>query len=134
LKYFIIATDNKNNSTVIPQNAPIDTYSVIIILPKGETTIIKDRLVVFKSHIAKVVYVNNSSSVVSSANFVVYDIKGKIVKKIDKTNGIKISGSTVEVDWDGTDEEKQRLSPGVYLYKLEVNNKVVKSGKILVIK
>jgi SpoIID/LytB domain protein len=134
LKYFIIATDNKNNSTVIPQNAPIDTYSVIIILPKGETTIIKDQLIVFKSRIAKVVYVNNSSSVVSSANFVVYDIKGKIVKKIDKTNGIKISGPTVEVDWDGADEEKQKLPPGIYLYKLEVNNNVVKSGKILVIK
>jgi stage II sporulation protein D len=137
LKYFIIATDNRNNSTVIPQNAPLETYKVIIILPKKEEpypTTTQEQLVVFKSHTAKVVYVNKPSSVISSANFIVYDIKGKTVKKIDKTNGVKISGSTIEVNWDGVDDEKQKLLPGIYLYKLEVNNNVVKSGKILVIK
>ncbi|MCS7227666.1 MAG: hypothetical protein NZ839_01725, partial [Endomicrobia bacterium] len=139
LKYFIIATDNRNNSTVIPQNAPQETYKVIIILPKdnqdNKPKISDENFIVFKSQNAVVKFNTDPTNTASyPLNFIIYNFQGKIVRQINSWDKVKINNNICELLWDGKNDNGEKQPPGIYLFRLELNNKLIKSGKILVLR
>lgn len=136
LKYFIIATDNRNNSTVIPQNAPQETYKVVIILPKEDKTSLGDKLLVFKSQNAVLKFVLNqsSSSYKPKLNFIIFDMYGKTVKNVTSWDKVVTVDNVCEIQWDGRDNEGKKLPSGMYFYRLEINDRLIKSGKIVVVR
>ena len=52
-------------------------------------------------------------------NVKIYTIAGRMIKQIEKEN---INQKFVKIDWDGRDEDGDRLSNGTYLYKLIVKS------------
>jgi stage II sporulation protein D len=136
-QYFIIATDIKDNSTVLPPNAPNETYKVVIISDGGKIVKdLKDKIIIVKSQPASIkIDISQFSSSISKIKFVIYSLSGKIVREesliLDK---VLVDNNTGEISWDGKDNENNFVPPGIYLYKLELNNKLVKSGKIVVIR
>jgi flagellar hook assembly protein FlgD len=50
----------------------------------------------------------------------IYNLKGEKVKTLVKDN--KNTGN-YEIVWDGKNKNNQRVSSGVYLYKMDINNK-----------
>ena len=137
LNYFIIAADLKNNFTVLPPNAPNETYKVVVIIPNtGNNTrvVLEDKMLVTKYQSAKVCFSVSENTTVTRVKFVIYSLSGKILKEISSLDKIVINNNTGEISWDGKDNENSFVPPGIYLYKLELNNKLVKSGKIVVIR
>jgi hypothetical protein len=61
----------------------------------------------------------------------IYDIKGRLVKKL--VNQI-IEGGEHEVIWDGTNEDNQYCSSGIYLMKLKLDGVNRKTGKLILMK
>ncbi len=53
-------------------------------------------------------------------SLVIYDISGKTVKKL--LAGITLSPGIYEIMWDGTDSQGQRISSGIYFYRLQVES------------
>lgn len=69
------------------------------------------------------------------ASIKIYTVSGRLIKKIDRQN---IQDKFVVIDWDGTDQDGERLANGVYLYKLIVTaddgNSQTTLGKLAVLK
>lgn len=61
----------------------------------------------------------------------IYNIKGQKIKKLVHDEFISGSHSII---WNGEDDNKQAVSSGVYLYKLNVNGKAVALKKCLLLK
>ena len=62
---------------------------------------------------------------------VVYNVLGQKVKSlINQYKGI----GTYEVKWDGTNSFGDKVSSGVYFYRLIVDNKVIDTKKMLMVK
>lgn len=65
----------------------------------------------------------------------IYTVSGRLIKEIDRKN---ISEKFVVIDWEGTDQDGDKLANGVYLYKLTVTADDGKSettlGKLAVLK
>ena len=57
--------------------------------------------------------------VLKNANLIIYDILGKEIKRRDN-----ISGQEIFIDRDN-------LGNGIYFYRLEENNKIVSTGKLI---
>jgi hypothetical protein len=57
----------------------------------------------------------------------VYDASGRLVRKL--LEGTEEAGEGIEI-WDGFDEQGRRLPAGVYMYRLEVEDRVL-SKKLL---
>jgi hypothetical protein len=57
----------------------------------------------------------------------IFNLRGRKVSEL-----IQFSGN--DYHWDGKDEDGRTLEPGVYLYILELDNKVISSGTITLIK
>ena len=62
---------------------------------------------------------------------VIYNIKGQKVREL-KIENLKLKIN--EVVWDGTDENNQPVSSGIYLYKLQLNDKTLAARKCLLLK
>ena len=66
-----------------------------------------------------------------NAKIVIYNLKGQKIKKLEIRNlKLGING----VVWNGTDENDQAVSSGIYLYKLNVNGKSKAMKKCLLMK
>lgn len=65
------------------------------------------------------------------ASIEIYNIKGQKIKSIECDN---LSSGKHNVTWNGEDNNNQRVSSGVYFYKLVVNEKTVSSSKMMLIK
>lgn len=63
-------------------------------------------------------------------NVFVYDLQGKLVKKLVRQNQ---SVGEQSVVWDGTNENGERVKPGIYFYSATVNGEV-SSGRIVLTK
>jgi len=53
----------------------------------------------------------------------IYTLNGRPIRSIDTEEALPggvLSGSTVQIPWDGRDEDYDRLATGIYLYKLRV--------------
>ena len=65
-----------------------------------------------------------------STELIIYNIKGQKIK----TLAVTLSGVEGSVVWDGTDEDNQPVSSGIYFYKLNVNGKIEAVKKCLLLK
>lgn len=135
LNYFIIVTDKQNNSVVLPQNAPNETYKVVIITDDEkiyQPIKLKDVCLVSKNSNAKIMFVLNDNK--RQVKLILYNLSGKKIKEI--TNNIRqYNNGIMEVQWDGKDSSLIPVPTGIYFYKLEVDGKeVIKSGKIIVVR
>ncbi|MFB3844280.1 MAG: T9SS type A sorting domain-containing protein [Candidatus Cloacimonadaceae bacterium] len=65
-----------------------------------------------------------------NANLSIYNTKGQLVKTLH--NGMTKAGET-SLTWNGTDNQNQRVSNGIYFYKLNANGKV-ETRKMMLLK
>ena len=67
-----------------------------------------------------------------NTEIIIYNLKGQKIK----TFPVILSGveGQFSITWDGTDENNQPVSSGIYFYKLNINGKTVASRKMLLMK
>ncbi|MBS3740893.1 MAG: T9SS type A sorting domain-containing protein, partial [Candidatus Cloacimonetes bacterium] len=65
-------------------------------------------------------------------NISIYNLKGKLIKKLPAIAAN--SDEKMTVYWNGKDSNNKRLYSGIYLYKLGVNGKTIKTNKLLIIR
>ncbi len=70
---------------------------------------------------------------------IIYNIKGQKVKTLDVSGSCRISTVApmyrdYSITWNGTDENNQLVSSGVYMYQLKVDGKAFASRKCLLLK
>lgn len=137
LNYFIIVTNRNNKSIVLPQNAPNETYKVIIIISEtnrgNEVVIQKDKIFVTKTNKASIKF-SITPKQSTQVKFTIYNLYGQEIKKITSWQQISVNNNIAEITWDGKDETNLPVVSGVYLYKLEIGNLIVKTGKIVVVR
>ncbi|MCK4655357.1 MAG: T9SS type A sorting domain-containing protein, partial [Candidatus Cloacimonetes bacterium] len=70
------------------------------------------------------------------AEIIIYNIKGQLVKTLECNNNViaEATESLYYIIWDGTDENNQTISSGVYLYQLKVDGKQIDTKKCLLLK
>jgi hypothetical protein len=76
-------------------------------------------------------------SVTQTSPFVIleiYNLKGQKVKQLFSNSASQLSAGEHSVIWNGTDENNQAVSSGIYLYKLNVNGKTEAVRKCLLMK
>lgn len=65
----------------------------------------------------------------------IYTVAGRLIKEIVQNN---VSDKFVMINWEGTDEDGETLSNGIYIYKLIIDdgsgNSVTSTGKLAVLK
>jgi hypothetical protein len=65
----------------------------------------------------------------------IYTVAGRLIKEINQYN---INDKFVAINWDGVDQDGDKLSNGIYIYKLTVDNgignSVVNTGKLAILK
>jgi len=61
--------------------------------------------------------------------------------RVSKSGSIKANGSATqtnkfvyEYDWDGTNGENESVASGVYLYRFKIDDSIVKTGKLVLIR
>ncbi len=65
-----------------------------------------------------------------SAELTIFNVKGQTVKKLaDQT----LKKGINNIVWQGDDNHGEKISSGIYLYKIEINGKC-KSGKLSLVK
>lgn len=62
----------------------------------------------------------------SDVTLSIYNMKGQLIRVL--YSGAMNPGS-INVDWDGTDANGNKMASGIYIYRLLANNTVVSSGK-----
>ena len=67
-----------------------------------------------------------------NTEIIIYNLKGQTVKTFLLRN--PSSTITNQIIWNGTDENNQPVSSGIYLYKLNVNGKIVAFRKMILMK
>jgi len=77
---------------------------------------------------------HNYSGMINAA-IKIYTVSGRLIKEINRQN---IPDKFVVIDWEGTDQDGDKLANGVYLYKLTVSaddgNSETTLGKLAVLK
>jgi len=63
-----------------------------------------------------------------NAEIEIFNIKGQKIKQYS------IFNNQSSIIWDGTDENNQPVSSGIYFYKLEVDNQEIATKKCLLLK
>jgi hypothetical protein len=61
----------------------------------------------------------------------IYNIKGQLIQELGVRN-LELGMNSIV--WDGTDNHRNQVSSGVYLYRLTADNKVLMSNKMIMIK
>ncbi|MCK4654334.1 MAG: T9SS type A sorting domain-containing protein [Candidatus Cloacimonetes bacterium] len=61
----------------------------------------------------------------------VYNIKGQLVKKL--VNEHQLTGNYTVI-WDGTDLNERKVSSGLYFYRLKVNDKMIDTKKMILLR
>ena len=67
---------------------------------------------------------------------IIYNLKGQKVKTFDleSPSPFFADGVGYSITWDGTDDNNQPVSSGIYFYQLNINDKIVASKKCLLLK
>jgi flagellar hook assembly protein FlgD len=66
---------------------------------------------------------------------IIYNIKGQKVKIIPVIlSGVEGSGQKYSVTWNGTNDNNQPVSSGIYFYKLRIDGCNIASKKMLLMK
>ena len=71
---------------------------------------------------------NISRKDAENAKIEIYNIKGQKIKQFS------IFDNQYSIIWDGTDQNNESVSSGIYFYKLINNEKVMKPQKMLLLK
>ena len=58
----------------------------------------------------------------------IYNIKGQLVRKLSIVN------SQSSIEWDGKDENGKEMPNGIYFYQLKLNNEIVKTNKMVLMR
>ena len=66
-----------------------------------------------------------------SSRIEIYNLKGQKIKKLEIRN-LKLGINNLE--WNGTNENNQPVSSGIYYFKLAVDNKVIATKKMILLK
>ena len=71
-----------------------------------------------------------------STEIIIYNIKGQKVKILECGESLSTiaDGVGYSISWDGTDENNQPVSSGIYFYQLKNNGKTLKTKKMLLLK
>ncbi len=69
-----------------------------------------------------------------NAEIEIYNLKGQKVKQLLSNSASQLSAGEYSVIWDGTDENDQSVSSGIYMYHLKVDGKAIVSKKCLLLK
>ena len=78
-----------------------------------------------------------SFSVIQTSSFVIldiYNIKGQKVKQLVSNSANQLSAGQHSVVWNGTDDSGKPVSSGVYFYQLKLDNEIIDSRKMLLLK
>jgi len=67
-----------------------------------------------------------------NAKINVYNIKGQKVKQLVSTSADQLSAGKHSVVWNGNDESGKPLNSGIYLYKLNIDGRVVARKMVLI--
>ena len=73
----------------------------------------------------------NTENTEENTEIEIYNIKGQKIKQLEVRN-LKLGIN--EVIWDGTDENNQPVSSGIYMYQLKIGRKVIACKKCLLLK
>ncbi len=66
---------------------------------------------------------NQAPGTVASVQVRIYTLSGRPVRTLDATDALPegiLTGSLVQIPWDGRDEDFDELATGIYLYKVRV--------------
>ena len=63
----------------------------------------------------------------------IYNIKGQKVKEFVIPSGVEGNNSQFSITWNGTDNNGKKVSSGVYLYQLKINDKTVANRKCILL-
>ncbi|MBC8385256.1 MAG: T9SS type A sorting domain-containing protein, partial [Candidatus Cloacimonetes bacterium] len=79
-----------------------------------------------------------NAEITEDTKLVIYNLKGQKVRVLecvirDDTNA-RDSRSTFSITWDGTDQNNQKVSSGIYFYQLRSNDKPIAANKMILIK
>lgn len=79
------------------------------------------------------IFTLTGQEVPENINIIIYTLSGKIVKEItkDQLGPLRIGTNRSTYKWDGTDEFGSKLANGVYVYKVNVSDKMGKKYEIL---
>ncbi|MCK4311967.1 MAG: hypothetical protein KAW88_04455, partial [Candidatus Cloacimonetes bacterium] len=71
-----------------------------------------------------------------TCRIIIYNIKGQKVKTLGCINRVnaKATESLYHITWNGTDENNQTVSSGIYFYQLKVDGKQIDTKKCLLLK
>ena len=71
---------------------------------------------------------NLTTEITEDTELVIYNLKGQKIKQLSAISGRQ------SVIWDGTDENNQPVSSGIYLYQLKVDGTSIAGNKCLLLK
>ena len=60
----------------------------------------------------------------------IYNVKGQLVKEFKRQ---KAKGKNI-IEWDGKDENGKQLPSGIYFYQLKLNNEIIKTKKMVLMR
>ena len=71
-----------------------------------------------------------------NVELIVYNIKGQKVKTLECGESLSTiaDGVSYSITWNGTDDNNKPVSSGIYLYKLQVNDKTLATRKCILLK
>jgi hypothetical protein len=65
---------------------------------------------------------------------IIYNIKGQKVKQLFSGSAGQLSAGNYSVIWNGTDENNQPVTSGIYFYQLKVGEKISETKRMLLLK
>jgi len=76
---------------------------------------------------------NLNTETTENAELIIYNLKGQKIKNFDVIlSGVE--GESPSIIWDGTDQIDKPVSSGIYYYKLVVDNKIIETKKMMLMK
>ncbi len=67
----------------------------------------------------------------TSVNLEIYNIKGQKIRKLEITEEERKNGS---ISWDGKDQSNELVGSGIYFYHLTIDQKIISSKRMLLLK
>jgi len=137
---FEVSENISNESIDIIMNLTTDYgYEYEMILPFDISTVNSDNVLIKEDSYNLQAYPNpfNPSTTISfnlptenieNARLEIYNLKGQQIKQYS------ISNNQSSVTWNGINSNEQKVSSGIYLYKLIIDKKVVANKKMLLLK
>ncbi|MCK4311264.1 MAG: SBBP repeat-containing protein [Candidatus Cloacimonetes bacterium] len=137
-----ISLDNFGNIYITGRSSMVGSGYSCVTIKYSQSTYANDEDVIFPEiHLSNypnpfnpstTIYFSLTTEFTESIELIIYNIKGQKIRTLYPfPNG---SLGTREVIWDGTDENNQPVSSGIYFYRLNIDNKTEAAKKMMLIK